>query len=275
MCCLLSLLVYIVAYHDLYVRARTDTMILVGTVQRAHLIKLLNRLGYSTSQAPDTITVRHTSLVCLSVVFQCLWCYGLLVVACVVVVDLFMFIGVTYMSDLCVSRCTQQGVERSLRCLIRPPPCLIFGHRAVRTHIKRFVYRSRSGSSAAAAIMDTSAEQQHQQQQQAADAADSPPTTAAVSSAPVTDELQTKTPPPTATTAADEAAHDSVLDRPIDMLTETVVDRAPIAMSMHTPVPRLHMMFVMLGLKHVFITDAGRIVGVVWRSDMVEGKINQ
>lgn len=63
----------------------------------------------------------------------------------------------------------------------------------------------------------------------------------------------------------------SRLATPVSLVTEVALDRSPVAMSVHTPVSRLHLMFVMLGLKHIFITDAGKLVGVIWRTDMVEG----
>lgn len=63
---------------------------------------------------------------------------------------------------------------------------------------------------------------------------------------------------------------DSMLGR-VFTLPRNLIDRAPVTTSSATPVPRVHLMFVMLGLKSVFITEAGRLVGVVWRTDMVEG----
>jgi hypothetical protein len=83
--------------------------------------------------------------------------------------------------------------------------------------------------------------------------------------------LETPSAAPEDDTVPAQGSVEEVMNRELDMLADNLVDRSPVAMSRYTPVPRLHMMFVMLGLKHVFITDGGRLVGAVWREDMVEG----
>jgi len=60
------------------------------------------------------------------------------------------------------------------------------------------------------------------------------------------------------------------LDTPIDLLRSCPVERAPMQLSVYTPVPRLHLLFVMLGLKQILIVDAGRLVGIVTREDLME-----
>eukprot|EP00698_Gefionella_okellyi_P006779 TRINITY_DN1627_c0_g2_i1.p1 TRINITY_DN1627_c0_g2~~TRINITY_DN1627_c0_g2_i1.p1 ORF type:complete len:779 (+),score=145.57 TRINITY_DN1627_c0_g2_i1:43-2379(+) len=61
------------------------------------------------------------------------------------------------------------------------------------------------------------------------------------------------------------------LDKPIDLLNSIPIERAPMQLSNLTPVPRLHLLFVMLGLKQVLIIDSGKLVGSVGRADLMEG----
>eukprot|EP00698_Gefionella_okellyi_P024064 TRINITY_DN8399_c0_g1_i1.p1 TRINITY_DN8399_c0_g1~~TRINITY_DN8399_c0_g1_i1.p1 ORF type:complete len:749 (-),score=147.33 TRINITY_DN8399_c0_g1_i1:91-2022(-) len=72
---------------------------------------------------------------------------------------------------------------------------------------------------------------------------------------------------------ADQALADDFLDQPIDILSSCPVERAPVQLSMYTPVPRLHLLFVMLGLKLILIVSGGRLVGIVGREALMEGKL--
>ena len=80
-------------------------------------------------------------------------------------------------------------------------------------------------------------------------------------------EMETVTTPIMSPTRPDAP---SSLDTPIDLLNVCTVDRAPMQLSVHTPLPRLHLLFVLLGLKQALIVDAGRLVGVLVREDLME-----
>eukprot|EP00698_Gefionella_okellyi_P024942 TRINITY_DN896_c0_g2_i1.p1 TRINITY_DN896_c0_g2~~TRINITY_DN896_c0_g2_i1.p1 ORF type:complete len:560 (-),score=73.54 TRINITY_DN896_c0_g2_i1:297-1976(-) len=58
------------------------------------------------------------------------------------------------------------------------------------------------------------------------------------------------------------------LDAPIALLTSCVVERAPMQLPSFTPLPRVHLMFVLLALKQVFVVEAGRLVGVITRQEL-------
>jgi len=62
------------------------------------------------------------------------------------------------------------------------------------------------------------------------------------------------------------------LDAPIDLLNSCPVERAPMQLPGLTAVTRMHLLFVMFGLKQVLIVDSGKLVGIVNRTDLMENR---